>query len=619
MSQKAQRDRTPQRIEVDWNAFYQAAVLDTMKHCPDVASLLADIPNPPVFRSHLEDLLLETESSFVEGGASRYIALRQLSALVEKNPHWGSTDKDTAFAAGVQKFLKCEDAMRRANKRIKWFREHPSRYPVVHGVMEGAALLIQEILGEFDYLTLQEVYDKAHHGSGATLRHPRKTCTLYDKIVGGHAVSQRGKALLVDYLMGSPELREELKGLTIETCDDDELFGVPKKWDIERIAAKGASWNIFFQLGVGEVIAARLLPYGIDLSDQDRGKPLARAGSNGGNSVTVDFSSASDLVATEAVRWLMLESWFDVLDQIRHHTYKLPSGEVRSYSKFSAMGNGFTFPLESLIFYAIASTCCDLCGLSRKQVRVYGDDVVIPREAYLLFVEVTRFLGMKVNVQKTYAFGYFRETCGSDFLQGVDVRPVYFSGELAVETDVYSLVNRLRTGAMFEMNTLTKYLTKLVRQPVYGPWYFGAGPASLKDLCKTPDQLHRFSVKDRMLTLPVWEFRDIKRRLKRRWSAGESVLIDGYFITDHPRGRKTYNADYQASAWDIRVFRRTTRPRKGAFQEWAQYRAFLLGLEAGIPSTHKPQLRLQTMSIVDWPDLRHVAQWQVSERTSSSW
>jgi len=104
--------------------------------------------------------------------------------------------------------------------------------------------------------------------------------------------------------------------------------------------------------------------------------------------------------------------------------------------KFSTMGNACTFPVESLIFLSIAiSAVLAHRGLRATpkniknlagQVAVFGDDIVIPVDCRELFVEALEVLDFKVNINKSFWTGKFRESCGVDAFGGVNVTPAYW-------------------------------------------------------------------------------------------------------------------------------------------------------------------------------------------------
>jgi hypothetical protein len=58
-------------------------------------------------------------------------------------------------------------------------------------------------------------------------------------------------------------------------------------------------------------------------------------------------------------------------------------------------------------------------------VSVYGDDIIVPTEMSASVMEDLESFGLRVNQNKSYNTGLFRESCGGDFYAGVCVTPVY--------------------------------------------------------------------------------------------------------------------------------------------------------------------------------------------------
>jgi hypothetical protein len=54
-------------------------------------------------------------------------------------------------------------------------------------------------------------------------------------------------------------------------------------------------------------------------------------------------------------------------------------------------------------------------------VRVFGDDIIVPREYVLSVVDELHTFGYVVNVGKSYWTGRFRESCGREYYDGHDV------------------------------------------------------------------------------------------------------------------------------------------------------------------------------------------------------
>jgi hypothetical protein len=208
---------------------------------------------------------------------------------------------------------------------------------------------------------------------------------------------------------------------------------VPKNAKTDRLIALEPHLNIYCQLGLGTMIRRRLKRVGIDLNDQSVNQDLARVGSLSGDLATLDVKNASGTLSYEIVRFLLPEDWFNVLNMCRCQTGTLDGREVR-YEMFSSMGNGATFELESLIFWA-------LCKTRSQSTSVYGDDLVVDSDSYERVKALLAFSGFTLNEAKSFASGVFRESCGSDYFSGVNVRPYFLDEVLSDVHSKYRLAN----------------------------------------------------------------------------------------------------------------------------------------------------------------------------------
>lgn len=354
------------------------------------------------------------------------------------------------------RFFEAEERCREANFRVVHGQQGLStdQNAVLHSAIR---LIEQSILGGFE---VNEMLDFARFGPGASLCVKGPFTTEYFKLcervptVSSGAFPYAEALLAYDvkwsgYLQGihplditGPYNPVRGEGPELGLVDYNKVAFVPKNAKTERSIAIEPYFNVYFQLGVGGMLRNRLYRRcNINLDSQLRNQALARKGSITGELATIDFSMASDTISRETVRLLLPPEWFDHLDRLRSKNY-LMDGVIRPYEKFSSMGNGFTFELETMIFYAIAVSACRHLGLDPTDVTVFGDDVVLPTEACALFQSVCSFLGFKVNEEKSFQSGLFRESCGEDFLRGIRVRPV-FCKELATVQHVVSLANRL--------------------------------------------------------------------------------------------------------------------------------------------------------------------------------
>lgn len=218
---------------------------------------------------------------------------------------------------------------------------------------------------------------------------------------------------------------------------------VPKTTAKRRPIDVQPTLNLFFQKGAGSMIRRRLKREGIDLDDQSRNQRLAGAAFYHGLS-TIDLEGASDSVSTELVRAILPEGWYDLLSDLRTPMIKLSDGSIHNLSKFSSMGNGFTFELESLIFYALCYVIVrDVGNDSESPIAVYGDDIIVHKCHYDNVVEALNLLGFIVNPSKSFKDGFFFESCGKHFYKGMDVTPPYQKDLCVSALDWVRFANRL--------------------------------------------------------------------------------------------------------------------------------------------------------------------------------
>lgn len=218
---------------------------------------------------------------------------------------------------------------------------------------------------------------------------------------------------------------------------------VDKNAKTDRFIAAEPTGNMFLQLGVGGYIRRCLRRVGIDLDDQTINQGLARDALDL-RLATVDLKAASDTICRELVWTLLPIEWAIALDKLRSHYLTLDDGETwLPLEKFSSMGNGFTFELESLIFWALTESLCEEQGHSVEYVSVYGDDIICPSAVVPALIELFAYVGFEVNTKKTHWTSEFRESCGKHYFRGQDVTPIYQKTKPTDEAECYTFANRL--------------------------------------------------------------------------------------------------------------------------------------------------------------------------------
>jgi hypothetical protein len=125
--------------------------------------------------------------------------------------------------------------------------------------------------------------------------------------------------------------------------------------------------------------------------------------------------------------------------------------------KFSSMGNGFTFELETLIFATLARTVVSMNGGDPSRVSCYGDDLIVPSSDYKDVMAALRMFGFQPNMKKTFAEGPFRESCGGDYWAGVPVRGLQLENLPDEPQHWIALAYGLRRVAMLSLPHLNRW------------------------------------------------------------------------------------------------------------------------------------------------------------------
>jgi hypothetical protein len=176
----------------------------------------------------------------------------------------------------------------------------------------------------------------------------------------------------------------------------------------------------------------------IDFKDQSKSGRMVLQASLDRDLATVDLSDASDRLTCWTVERMFRKnpSLLLALHAARTRYLRDEVSEDMSFlklKKFASQGTATTFPVMSLVmlFIAIGSCIRDdesvSWGLIRKyrtQVRVFGDDIILPRHGYERLLKAMDLLQLKINTAKSYVNGHFRESCGVDGYKGYDVTPL---------------------------------------------------------------------------------------------------------------------------------------------------------------------------------------------------
>lgn len=355
-----------------------------------------------------------------------------VSEAMRKNPNLRS--KADPRKAAIEAWWAAENQCSATNDRLVSY-SNGDVSPIdrrTNEVITRAQKIISDVLGPLTRAKLDYMESNFRYGPGAT-----SSCTGPDVVASKKYSCE---------MHVSPRLYPYYRTLVPRHANNVSLRGfskvtfVPKTAKTDRAIAIEPHLNIFVQLGIGALLRQRMKRYGVNLDHQaDINRRLAGIAHKEGLA-TVDLSSASDTIAYQLI-WLLLPfEWACLVDVARTEYSELDGQEIR-LSKFSSMGNGYTFELESLIFLALSRASGDSNAVS------FGDDIIIKRDCFPLLKATLDFLGFTVNSKKSFLAGRFFESCGYDFLDGIMVRPFYLKGDY----------NEFNTGCIRIANKIRRY------------------------------------------------------------------------------------------------------------------------------------------------------------------
>ena len=224
-----------------------------------------------------------------------------------------------------------------------------------------------------------------------------------------------------------------------------KMIAVPKTYKGPRLIAAEPVAHQWCQQSILDFLTSRLantpISRSIHFRDQSENQEFARRASHTGSHATIDLSSASDRLTCWTVERsfrrnpsLVLALHASRTRSVSNDIDKL-SPQFHKLRKFACMGSACTFPVQSYVFcmMAVAAVLCSreqrptITSIRQvaREVRVFGDDIIIPTDAVDTLLGILGHLGLKVNLAKTFVSGKFRESCGLDAWDGDDVTPTY--------------------------------------------------------------------------------------------------------------------------------------------------------------------------------------------------
>lgn len=239
----------------------------------------------------------------------------------------------------------------------------------------------------------------------------------------------------------------ESKGRIVEKDDIvAKLTAVPKDSRGPRLICVHPKEAIWIQQGQrlkleAAITSSPLTKGKIAFKDQTINGGLALESSKSGRLATLDLKEASDRISCELVRYLFGDYVYNLISCSRANKVKLINGRVMELKKWAPMGNCLTFPVQSLVFFSVVRAGIrSRYGVSCDEIYVFGDDILFPSKYYDGAVSALASIGCVPNVGKTFHRGLFRESCGVDAYNGIDVTPLRMK-----KADVITPQNALAT------------------------------------------------------------------------------------------------------------------------------------------------------------------------------
>ena len=398
-----------------------------------------------------------------ERGA-QFFAYHYLLANITSKFQQGSVSSRDRIKTALSKFEEAERECARSNERLVDVLNKPSAEQYRRRLLR-ARRIVSEVLGRYNPELLP---GHCAFSSGASTEANRSRSMIQLKWDEASHITEKA----LPYYLAYHKWAGVMPPRELVIVAGNEVFTVPKNYERDRVCAKEPSWNMFFQKGVGGYIRQRLRKVGLLHPDaQETHATLAAKASVTGSMATLDLKAASDTISLAIVDVLVPDDWKRVIYDLRSPVGLLPNGDTCLYEKISSMGNGFTFELETLLFYALSKACCEQDEL----VSVYGDDIIAPTCRASRIVSLLRFCGFETNTDKTFTEGLFRESCGGHYYSGFDVKPFYVHQLPSSLPQVINLHNDIvawigRTGLkLSRLIDIARECRRLIPRKYWGP------------------------------------------------------------------------------------------------------------------------------------------------------
>ena len=201
------------------------------------------------------------------------------------------------------------------------------------------------------------------------------------------------------------------------------------------------------QNGFGDYLTNQILPKNTNITiskAQDLHRELAMENSLTREFSTSDQRNASNNILYALCRYLFPHNVFSFMELITPRKFYIKGSDTQyNTAMMCPQGNGFIFPLQTLLFYSL------IWGLQRAMgvkypIYVYGDDVILHTSIFSAFNKLLVALKLQPNLDKSFSDENIRESCGADYVYGLNVRALYVNNIPESTQDWIVLANGIR-------------------------------------------------------------------------------------------------------------------------------------------------------------------------------
>lgn len=382
--------------------------------------------------------------------AEDYFLDAQAYACVAKNEQLSIRSESDLVSELVESFFETEKHLEQINERFNplLVKKHPSFVSEVRNC-------IRQLIGNGPDFKLRD--NSLYLGPGSSYSIKGSLVNPFDKLQRHPSISSGALPLFRHIIHNTPIEERWSEPLVI----NQNFFSyVPKNFKEVRGICIENDGNVPCQKFVGSKLRTSLKRKAYDLDQQHSVHTLAvRFASYSAHRegklplATIDLRKASQMIARNVVKELFPPIWYDLMNKTRASKTQI-GNLIHENQLFSSMGNGFTFEMETILFLGILMTLPHNEILRKEgdrvvgQISVFGDDIICHNDDVDLLKERLAYFGFRINTNKSYMAADlpFRESCGSDYWDGVDVRPIYLRGNIDENniSTIYGMANQVR-------------------------------------------------------------------------------------------------------------------------------------------------------------------------------